>query len=538
MASPVLSEGPIPRRGVVGTLARLRFRILANSLRRSPVQLVAVILGALQVLGMGAFGLVTGWLQSFNSIVFERQAPEIIVGSVIVLVWVLAPLVLGGAEPALDPRKLARFGVTPWRLMRAEFVVGVAWFPAVATWAAALALMLTWRDRPWAVLAAFLSSFLVVASCVVASRAATTLAADLVARHGSAGRVVATLVAGAVLLLPVVVVLLLEWPPWRNFASLTNALAVTPLGAAWAIPGFFADGRVADGVVAVISALLWLLVFALLWFLGLRRALASRPTAGRRRTARLGVLGGVATGPVGAIYGRSLVLWFRDPRLVIQLVVLPVVPALLLVLAVVDRVDWFAYLAAPVAAALLPLTQFAGISYDGTAFASELAAAVRGVADRAGRAAAVLAIALPVIVIVAVAAPLVVGSAVRVPAEVGLALAALCSAVGVAGVSSAFIAVPVAAAGKNPFASPPGSNTIQVLGSYIVTAVTVVVLAPVLVLGIVALVTASPVLGWWTLGVGLVWGAAALVAGVVIGGRILDQQAPALLERLRKGKLR
>jgi len=520
------------------TLTALRFRILANSLRRSPVQLGAVILGALQVLGMGGFALVAGWLQGLNPFVLERQAPQIIVGTIITLVWVLAPLVVGSAEPALDPRKLARFGIPAWRLLLAELLVGLGWFPALATLVAALALGLTWRDLPAGMIAAACSAPLVVLTCVVGSRAAMSLAAGLVARRGAAGRMLATLVAAAVLLVPVLTVLVLDWPPWTRFVELMTALAWTPIGAAWSIAGFFAAGSIGAALAAVAVALLTIAVLVLLWWLALRRALETRPTTGRRRAARLGILGAVPSGATGAIAGRSLVLWFRDPRLVIQLAILPVVPALLVLLAVVDHVDWFAYLAAPLAAGLLPLTQFAGVSYDGGAFASELAAAVRGRSDRIGRAAAMLLIALPAVVLVAVLAPLAVGSAARIPATLGLALAALLAATGVSSVSSAFVAVPVAAAGKNPFSSPPGSNTIQVLGSYLVTAGTAVVVAPVILLGTIGLATADPTIGWWTLGLGLGWGAAALAAGIALGARIFDRQAPALLERLRRGRMR
>jgi len=520
------------------TLVRLRFRILANSLGRSPIQLAAVILGALQVIAMGALALVAGWLQGFNPLVLERQAPQVIVGSVITLVWVLAPIIIGGAEPALDPRKLARFGVSAWRLLLAELVVGIAWFPALATLVAALALGLTWRDLPAGVLAAACSAPLVVLTCVVASRTATALAAGLVARHGAAGRVLATLLALSVLVGPVFVVIVVNWPPWANFVEIMTALAWTPLGAAWSIAGFFAAGSPSGAGAAIVAALLTLAGLLLVWWLALRHALVTRPTTGRGRTAGLGVLGSVPTGAPGAIYGRSLVLWFRDPRLVIQLAILPVVPALLVILAVVDRIDWFAYLAAPLAAGLLPLTQFAGISYDGPAFASELAAAVRGRADRVGRAGAVLTIAAPVVVLAAVLAPLAVGSPVRIPAVVGLALAALLAATGVSSVSSAFVAVPVPSSGKNPFSAPPGSNTVQIAGSYVVTGATALVLLPLIALAAVALATADLRLGWWTLGAGIVWGAAALLAGVAAGARIFDRQAPALLERLRRGRMR
>ena len=76
------------------------------------------------------------------------------------------------------------------------------------------------------------------------------------------------------------------------------------------------------------------------------------------------------------------------------------------------------------------------------------------------------------------------------------------------------------------------------MGSYLVMGTTGVVLAPVLVLGIIALVTAAPWMAWMTLAVGIVWGTAAIATGVVVGGRILDRSAPEVLERLRRIRMR
>jgi len=246
----------------------------------------------------------------------------------------------------------------------------------------------------------------------------------------------------------------------------------------------------------------------------------------------------VRRGAVGAIAARSLVLWVRDPRLVVQLVIVPAVPLLLVALGAIERIGWFAFLAAPLAATLLPLAQFAGISYDGTAFASEIAAAVRGRADRIGRAIALLAIAAPIVVVVAVLAPIAVGSPERIPAVLGLSLGALLAALGVASVSSAIVVVPVPTAGRNPFSAPPGSNTTQIVGSYVVTGITGLVLAPVIVLAVFALVTAAPALGWATLVGGPLWGAGALLGGIALGGRALDQNGPELLARMRRMRLR
>jgi len=521
------------------TLLRLRFRVLGNSLQRSPVQRAAVFFGVLQAVALVTLAFVTAWILLGKPLPIERQAPWVITGSIVTLGWVLAPLVVGGSEPTLDPRKLARFPLRPSRILAAELVVGITWVPGIATLLAALAGVLTWADEPAAALTALGCAVLVLLTCVIASRTATTLAGGLVARRGAAGRLLATLVAAVVMLAPVGLALAVNWPPWERFEGLVDARAFTPLGAAWAVPGYVADGRPDRALVTLAVAVLSIVLLALLWRLALGEALRTRGSAGRRsRSGRLGPFSIAPTGPVGAIAARSLVLWVRDSRLVIQLVILPVIPVLLVVLALAQQIDWFAFVAAPLAAGLLPLAQFAAISYDGTAFATEVAAAVRGRADRIGRAVAMLIIATPIVVVVAVLAPLAVGSSMRIPAVVGLSLGALLTGAGVTSISSALIAVPVPAAGKNPFSAPPGSNTTQVVGSYIVTFATVIALAPVIVLGVFALVSADPAVGWWTLGLGLVWGAGALLAGILIGGRVLDRTAPELLARLHRMRMR
>jgi len=531
MAAPELS--------VVGVLVRLRYRVLWNSLRRSIVLRAAVILGALQALALVGIAILTAVILQHKALPVERESPWIVIGSIVTLGWVIAPLIVGGAEPTLDPRKLARFPISANRILAAELLVGVAWVPGAATLVGALSAALTWADRPAAAWTSVGCAVLVLLTCVIASRAATSLAAELVARRGAAGRLLATLVAAIVLLAPVGIALALNWPPWRRFDGLVDALALTPTGAAWAVPGYAADRRWDMVVASLAVALATIVVLLAAWRLGLDAALRTRGSSGRRQhRGRLGPFAIAPTGAVGAITARSLVLWARDPRLVVQLVIVPAVPALLVVLGIVEGISWFGLVAAPVAAGLLPLAQFAGISYDGTAFASEIAAATRGRADRIGRAGGLLAIGGPIVLAVALLAPLAVGSPERIPAVVGLSLAALLTALGVASVSSAIVVVPVPASGRNPFSAPPGANTTQVVGSYVVTGVTGVALAPVIVLGAFALVTGSPVLGWATLAGGLLWGAGALVAGIAIGGRLLDDSAPELLARMRRMRMR
>jgi ABC-2 type transport system permease protein len=213
--------------------------------------------------------------------------------------------------------------------------------------------------------------------------------------------------------------------------------------------------------------------------------------------------------------------------------IIPILPALVLLWWSLIRVDVLPLIAGPLVASLLPLAVFAGISYDGTAFAAQVAAGTRGRDDRIGRAAALLVVAVPAVVIVQVVVALIIGEVRDLPALLGLSLSVLFSATGVVSVSSSRIVVPVARAGRNPFSAPAGAATTSLVASYAVTGVTLVTILPAVVLTVVALVTHIGWLGWVAGVAGVLIGAGVLVAGVVLGGRVLDRSGAVLLARLR-----
>jgi ABC-2 type transport system permease protein len=146
---------------------------------------------------------------------------------------------------------------------------------------------------------------------------------------------------------------------------------------------------------------------------------------------------------------------------------------------------------------------------------------------------ALLIIGVPATVIVQVAVAVVIDRVSDLPAMLALALGTLLSALGVISVSSARIVVPVARGGRNPFSAQPGAATVSVVGSYVVTGATGVLALPVTALAVAAIVTGIPLLGWLSLIVALVLGAAVAIGGAVIGGRVLDASGPAVLARLR-----
>ena len=467
------------------------------------------------------------------------QAVVVVGGAALVLGWIIVPLLFEGVEQTLDPLKLARFPVRTGQLMAAMFVVGITWIPGIATIIVSVGTAVAWRQQPLSAAVALVAGLIGAATAVAASRLTTSVVTTLLRGRGSSR-------AGATALVVLIVAAPLAGAAFGGvvaggndlLAIFTGAVAVlgwTPFGAVWSVPGRLAMGDFAGAAGAGAIAVLTLAAVLVLWRVALGASLRVRG-GGPARTVvggSLNALGWMPASPTGAVAARSLIYWFRDARHARQLITIPLLPALMLLWWWLIGVDGIAIATGPVVASLLPLSVFAGLSYDGTAFAAELAAGVRGLHDRLGRAIALLIIAVPAVLIVQTVVAIIIGHAADLPALLGLSLGTLLVSVGVVSVSSARIVVPVARSGRNPFSAPAGAATTSIFASYAVMGATLVLVAPVGALAIASLVTGSQGLGWSALVAGVVLGAAVAAGGVVLGGRVLDASGPAVLARLR-----
>lgn len=525
---------------MVAALLSLRFRVLANTLRRNTLQLLAVILGTLQalvVLGFVLAGLAV--LVIYPQPV--QQATVVIGGVALTLGWFLIPLIATGIEPTIDPLKLSAFPIPVGRLMLAMTLVGATWVPGIVTFLASIGTALAWRQTPAAALLALLCGAIATLICIVGSRMTASLTANLVSGRRSRDRLVVLAIGIVVLLGPVLFSVAIGVRTSDPFPGTAAVLGTTPFGAIWSVPGEVVAGHPGVAAIEFATALVTLGLMLVIWrasLLAVFRARGGGALGRQLGVGRLGLFRVVPATPAGAITARSLIYWRRDARFARQLILVPLMPALLILLSSLVGLRGIVEVAAPIVAGLLPLTLFAVVSYDGTAYALHLATGVRGVDDRAGRAVALLVFALPAVAVVAIVSMLVVGEAPLLPAVFGISIGVLLSGLAVISVSSASIVVPVPRAGRNPFTAQPGSGMTGVVGSYAVTAVTAVIAIPELALGIFSLGLGSgpgsALLGWLALAVGVLWGAGTLVLGVRMGGRILDRTGPALLARMRR----
>lgn len=523
---------------MVAVLLRLRFRVLLNTLQRNTFQLVAVIVGGTLGAGLVLVAL-AGMLLASTLPPTVTQAVMVVGGSALVVGWLLVPLLFDGVDRTLDPLKLARFPLETGTLMTGMFVAGISWLPGIATVLVSVGTAIAWRAYPLAALSAVIAGLIGAATCVAGSRLTTSVAASLLRGRGALRVGVAAFVV-LVLALPLYIAIVSRGAlggqhTADGFAAALDVLGWSPLGAAWSVPGRIAAGDPAGAAVAAAIAVATLCGALLLWRLVLGAALRVRGERPLRAVAggRLGALSWVPTTPTGAVLARSLIYWFRDARQARQLILLPVLPALMLLWWNLFGIELIALSIGPIVATILPLSAFAGLSYDGTAFAAELSAGIRGIHDRVGRALALVIIAMPAVIVVQTAVAVIIGRGGDLPPLLGLSLGTLLISVGVVSVSSARFVIPVARSGRNPFSAQAGAATTAIFASYGVAVITIVLSLPILALTAAAIVAGSPTLGWLALGAGLIVGAGLALAGVVLGGLVLDGSAPAMLARLR-----
>lgn len=521
---------------MVATLLRLRFLVLGNSLKRSPWQLVAVIIGGLYGLGV-LVGIVIGLIAL--SFAPQEVARTVVVlgGSATVLGWILIPLLLSGMDQTLDPAKLVNFPIPLNQLVLGLLVCGVLGIPGIITMIASLATALTWWKFPVAAVIALVCAVVGVLICVTGSRAISTLATGL-----ASGRRFRE-ISGILIFIP----LILLGPilagtvgaisqTGQAIFGFADVMAWTPLGSVWAVPSEIAAGNYWQAAVKFLIGIATVAAFLWLWRRSLATVLVTPPRAGTRKATngKMSFFNFFPGTPRGAVAARSLIYWFRDPRYARSLIVIPLLPVLIFFNASTTGLTGMVNAMAPIVAVLLSIGIYADLSYDGTAYATHMSSSLRGVDDRAGRVIAAATFSVPVVVVLAVASAWFTGAWGQLPAILGISMGILLTGFGISSVVSAKVIFPVPAPGDNPFKSPPGAGFTSALALFAAWGILFVLVLPELVVGIIAIVTGAVWLGIIGLVLGLGLGALFLVIGIRMGGTQLDRYSPELMVRLQR----
>ncbi|MFD1214241.1 transporter [Arthrobacter sp. GCM10027362] len=523
---------------MVAHLVRLKLTLLRNGFRRSPWQLVGVVLGGLYALGLLAL-LITGlFFLSYTDPATARTA-VILGGAAAFLGWALIPLVALGVDMTLDPARFVTFAVPMPQLLAGLAVGGVLGIPGIITLLAALGQAAAWWQHPAAMLAAVPCAVLAVLTAVVLSRLTTSATTALASsrRFRDAAGVLA--IVPLVLLGPITIGVTEGLRSSQDFLPvLADTLSWTPLGSIWAVPGDLAVGAWGAAAAKLAISMLALAVLAWLWKLSLARALVTPVHHGvaSRSAGNLGLFARFPATPAGAVAARALTYWLKDPRYGASLIAVPLIPVAMF-FGLSQAGDLTAMLwMGPLVAFLLAFSISADVSYDNTAFAMHLAAGVSGLADRAGRAAACAVFAVPLTVLATVLPVALMGQWQLLPAVLGLSLGTLLSGLGLSSVVSARYTYNVPLPGESPFKTPPGSAVRMMVVQGLGMVALLLLVLPEGLLALALVLTGRPLWGWLALAAGLVLGSALLVAGIRLGGVWYDRRGPELLQAVSLNK--
>ncbi|MFT4051606.1 MAG: hypothetical protein QM677_05060 [Microbacterium sp.] len=515
---------------MVAHVLRLRLDLLIGAWR-GDARHVARMIGGLALLAAAIFGVFAGGARLRDVSDDVAVAVTVVAGSALTLGFFVAPLV-GGMTDQLDPRRFAVLGFSSGRIAGVTLLASVISVQAVALVAIAVATARLWTSHGASLVITAFALVLAVVTCILLAKIALALAlARLVLRERRSRELSGLfLVAVVAVVVPTAVFLVsLDWNGQVPSAlrEAVDAIAVTPLGAAWAIPGRSLQGAAA-GPIAIALATILGLSLVWVWLVRLLLTTTERPGAGRERAA-LGWFALTPGTPAGGIAARSLVYWLRDPRYLVNLLIVPIaaVVVVLPLLLVGVPVEYIALVPAPLMALFFGWLAHNDLAYDSTALWMHVASGVRGVSDRVGRLVPVASIGG---VVLAVAIPLSVslhGRWAILPAMSGVCASLFLCGLGLSSLSSAYAPYPVSAPGDSPFQQP--QRTTGAFAQSVVLLGAIVLSIPALWDGWLALASEQDP-GWVGLWTGSAIGLAVLIVGVIAGGAVFDHRGGRLME--------
>jgi ABC-2 type transport system permease protein len=516
---------------VAAHVLRLRIALLFGALRGDAGHVVRVV-GALVLLLAATTAACWGLLTLRDAATEEVLAVTVLGGSAVTLGFALAPLFAAVDDP-LDPRRFALFGLPRGGLATVLAVAGLLSVPIMVLVAVAVCAAIVWADHGVPVVVGIVSVILGVLTCALLARLCMALASLFLRERRSRELSGVFVLVVLVVVVPVGVFLAsLEWqgavPP--QLLEAVDALALTPLGAAWALPGVVAVGG--DAWLPALVAVATLVVLSLLWAWAVRRLLTTteRPMTGRTR----GGLGwfGVAPGtPGGAVAARSLVYWFGDRRYVVNGLVIPFAAAITVVPLLIAGVppELVALVPVPFAALFLGWLPHDDLAYDSTAVWMHIASGVRGVSDRVGRLVPVLLVGVPLLAVAIPVATMLHGRWAVLPALTGVCAALFLSGLGLSSISSVVAPYAVSRPGESPFQQPQRTSAAGAVAQGSVMLGALLLSTPVLWCGWLALqgdAGAADMALWGGLAIGL----GVFVVGIAVGAIAFERRGGRLME--------
>jgi ABC-2 type transport system permease protein len=517
---------------VVAQFLRLKLRLLANTFRRSPWQIVGILIALVYGLGAAFIGVV-GLVALRFAPVSLASSVVIAAGAVVILGFLLVPLAFG-VDDTLDPRAFSLFGIRTTRLSIGLAVTALVGVPSIVIALIAVAQIVTWSRNPLSVVLAVVGAVVIIATCTLSARVSTSIAAFLLATRRA--REVSGLIAllGIVCLSPLIVVLLTH--NWATnsmpvLASIARVTSWTPLGAAWGAPAAAASGHVGEAIAKAFIGIAFAGVLALAWRALVAKMLVTPERMSRERDySGLGWFDRMPDTAAGAVAARSITYWLRDARYHTSLLAIPVAPLIFVLVLSVAGVPStaLALIPIPVMCLFLGWSAHNDVAYDNTAIWLHVASNTSGVTDRIGRLVPSLILGIPIIIVGAPLCAWWYGSASILPSLIGVSACILFAGLGLSSVISARFPYPAVRPGDSPFAQPQASGSAAGLIQSLAFFFALLIALPPAVFAALGIVFGGA-WAWGALILGIGFGLGALYLGVRWGASIFTKRAPELL---------
>jgi len=534
---------------VVGLLLRLHWRLTVRQIRSSPLILVSTILTGLAVVPMAAllfYGLV--WLRGWP----ENRVLWTVLGFAgLTLAWPLMTLFVTGSNDLLDIGRFALYPVRAAQLVPGLLMTGLLGFGGLLTLVLGAGYVIAWSTALDTALLALLGAVLGTVVCVLSTRSLSAALSGLFQRRRL--RELALVVVFVVIIgASVAVQMASRWLGEGNvaladvtaLARRVEAVVVwTPLGWPWAIPASAAAGRWDMAVLQTVYALCLIALLAWIWGRQVSRGLTSPLDAGG---GGMRIRGGnlfdhvLPYSPPGAIARRGVRYLRRDPRRLLGLLAMLVLPLLVIValltvpaglLPAGARTATIAFAPALMAWLTAALVS-TDICYDGSALGTQILIGTSGRDDRLGRALGFLVVLVPLQVAAIVGLIVWSGRWDLLPGTAGLAAALLLGGVGIGSWAGAIWQYAQPPPGGNLTARGATGGVAALISGLIGMLVPLLIALPTLALVVLGMRTGRLLLGWAGLLVGVLTGVGTLAWGVRAGGRRLDAHWPDVLERV------
>ena len=511
----------------------LKLRLLANLFRRSPWQAVGIAVALLYGLAV-AVGLVIVLvsLRFVGDVVAVRDG-LVVVGSIVVLGFFLVPLVFG-IDDSMDPRKFATMGIPTRRLSTGLALASLVGVPALVLALVLLGTVVTWSRGVVEMLLAIVAAALLLATCLLASRVSTSIAAFLLSTRRSREFTGIIGVLFLVMVAPVVLLILnLDWQLYGLdlLGGLSAILGWTPLGAAWAVPGDAATGAWGTAFLKLLIAGATVYLLWLAWEALVARMLV---TPGREAPARqyggLGWFDRMTHTPIGVIAARSLTYWSRDSRYWMSMVMIPVIPVLVILPLSFAGVPltYLALLPVPLMCIFLGWTMHNDVAYDHTAIWLHVASGTRGFADRIGRLVPTLFVGIPLIGIGSAISVSFFGDWTVLPSVLGVSTSILLTGLGFSSYTSVRFPYPSAKPGDSPFTQPQSTDTAAAMIQSLTFTGSILLSLPSICFAVLG-IFGDPIWHLPALFSGVGVGLLTLIGGIWLGSRTFERRGPEML---------